>query len=214
IKVLSLRRLLSLRITLISDWYEVAWVAPKPELTCPTMVIKSTISGFASRNFSAFWVRILVCSMAASLGSSICTKNSPLSIAGKNSPPTNPAPTKVMDPKNIKTAIPNVVSLVFQLFRLHFNRLDIQWVNSERAASNFKITFPKKVLLDTCSNFPNLEESQGTIVKEARKENPVAIITVTQSCFIIFDTTSLPKEIGRNTTMITKVIATTVNPIS
>src|SRR5690606_22135782 len=110
--------------------------------------------------------------------------------------------------------IPKVANFVFQLFKLHFNKFDIHSVNSESPSSNFKITLPEKVLLVICPNFPNLEESQGTMVKEATKENPVAIITVTQNCLMMLDTRSFPKEIGRNTTMITKVMATTVNPIS
>src|SRR5690606_35892837 len=57
-------------------------------------------------------------------------------------------------------------------------------------------------------------ESQGIMVKEAKNENPVAIMTVTQNCLIMFDTRSFPIEIGKNTTTITKVIAMTVNPIS
>ena len=65
-----------------------------------------------------------------------------------------------------------------------------------------------------CSNFPYLEDNQGIIVNEATKDNKVEIITVTQNCVIILDTKPVLIAIGKNTTTITKVIDTTVPPIS
>src|SRR5690606_35517740 len=120
-----------------------------------------------------------VCSKEASFGSSICTKNSPLSIFGKNSPPMNPAPTKVNEPKNKITALKSVMILFLLLFNTHSKIPEIQCVNASILPSNQRIILPKKVLFETCSNFPNLEESQGTNVNEARNEKAVAIITVT-----------------------------------
>ena len=52
------------------------------------------------------------------------------------------------------------------------------------------------------------------MVKDANNEKAVAIITVTANCLMMFETKSSVIEIGRNTTIITKVMATTVNPIS
>src|SRR5690606_27043585 len=140
--------------------------------------------------FSALWVMKFVCSIEASFGSSICTKNSPLSILGKNSPPTNPAPTRVNDPKNITTATKSVIILFFLLFKAHSKSPEIQCVKASIFPSNQRITLPNTLLSDTFSNFPNLEESQGTSVNEAKNEKAVAIITVTANCLIMLATKS------------------------
>ena len=65
-----------------------------------------------------------------------------------------------------------------------------------------------------CSNFPYLDDNQGIIVNEATNDNKVEIITVTQNCVIMFETNPVLIAIGKNTTTITKVIDTTVPPIS
>src|SRR5690554_5801356 len=152
--------------------------------------------------------------MEASFGSSICTKNSPLSILGKNSPPTNPAPTRESEPKNNTTATKSVMILFLLLFKDHSKSPEIQWVNASILLSNQRIIFQKIVLPETFFNFPNREESLGTNVKEDKNENAEAIITVTANCLIILATKSPLSVIGRKTTIITKVMATTVNPIS
>src|SRR5690606_31866057 len=99
-------------------------------------------------------------------------------------------------------------------FKDHFKIPEIQCVNRSNIPSNPNMNFSNIFLPVMCSNFPNREESQGTMVKDAKSENPVAIITVTANCLMILETKSLLKEIGKNTTMITNVIANTVNPIS
>src|SRR5690606_15201858 len=60
----------------------------------------------------------------------------------------------------------------------------------------------------------NRDDNQGTKVNDAKYENAVAIITVTANCLMMLDTKSLLKVIGKNTTIITSVMANTVNPIS
>ena len=52
------------------------------------------------------------------------------------------------------------------------------------------------------------------MVKEANNDNNVAITTVTQNCAKILAARPVLIAIGKNTTTITKVIATTVKPIS
>ena len=52
------------------------------------------------------------------------------------------------------------------------------------------------------------------IVNEAKSENKVEIITVTQNCVMILETNPELMAIGKNTTTITKVIEVTVPPIS
>src|SRR5690606_31800252 len=96
----------------------------------------------------------------------------------------------------------------------HSKSPEIQWVKASILPSNQRIIFPNMLLSDTFSNFPNLEESQGTNVNEAKNEKAVAIITVTANCLMMLATRSPLSVIGKKTTIITRVIATTVNPIS
>src|SRR5690606_38714705 len=131
--------------------------------------------------------------MEASLGSSICTINSPLSILGKNSPPTNPAATRLNEPINKMTAIKSVANLVFQLFNAHSNIPETQCVKASIRLSNQRMIFPNKFLFEICSNFPNRDDNQGTKVNDAKYENAVAIITVTANCLMMLDTKSLLK---------------------
>src|SRR5690606_27942480 len=105
-------------------------------------------------------------------------------------------------------------SVVFLYFNDHSNIPVTQWVNLSRFCSNDKITLPKKVLEVTCSNFPYREYSHGTMVNDVNSDNNVAITTVIQNCVIILETKPVLMAIGRNTTIITKVMAVTVNPIS
>ena len=65
-----------------------------------------------------------------------------------------------------------------------------------------------------CSNFAYLDDSQGIMVNDASNDNIVAIITVTQNCVIMLETKPVLIAIGKKTTTITKVIDTTVPPIS
>jgi hypothetical protein len=65
-----------------------------------------------------------------------------------------------------------------------------------------------------CSNFPYLDDNHGIIVNEATNDNKVDIITVTQNCVMILETSPELNAIGKNTTTITSVIDTTVPPIS
>ena len=65
-----------------------------------------------------------------------------------------------------------------------------------------------------CVSLPNLEDNQGTIVKEANNDSNVAITTVTQNWEMILDTKPVLIAIGKNTTTITNVMEVTVIPIS
>src|SRR5690606_40997333 len=103
----------------------------------------------------------------------------PLYILWKNYTPMNPEHTKVNEAKNSITALKSVMILFFLFFKDHSKIPEIQCVKASILASNQRIILPKNDLLETCSNFPNLEESQGTNVNEAKNEKAVAIITVT-----------------------------------
>src|SRR5690606_8429968 len=80
--------------------------------------------------------------------------------------------------------------------------------------SNPKIIRPKNEDELICSNRPKREYNQGTTVKDTKKDNPVEIITVTQNCAKMLATNPVETAIGKNTTIITKVMALTVKPIS
>ncbi|MCY1524149.1 hypothetical protein D9M68_590720 [compost metagenome] len=90
----------------------------------------------------------------------------------------------------------------------------IQLVNFCNCFSNHKMKRPKAFFPSIRSNFPKRENKSGTMVNEVTKESNVAIITTTQNCLKILDTNPELMAIGKNTTTITKVMDTTVKPIS
>ena len=87
-------------------------------------------------------------------------------------------------------------------------------VNFFNCFSNQRIKRPNAFLPSICSNLPYRENNNGTIVNEANNESSVAIITTTQNWRKILDTKPELMAIGKNTTTITKVMETTVKPIS
>ncbi len=110
------------------------------------------------------------------------------------------------------TATVNILLKV--VLRDHSNKPVIQCVKLSNCFSNQRMNFSKAFLPVRCCNFPNLDDNQGIMVKEANNDNNVAITTVTQNCAKILATRPVLIAIGKNTTTITKVIATTVKPIS
>src|SRR5829696_8593542 len=153
----------------------------------------------------------LVCSMEASFGISICTRNSPLSLFAKNSAPMKPPPTRKKEPMNKPNTRPNVV---FLCANDHFRILLIQLVKLFKPFSKLMMILPKKVLLDIFSSLPKRDDNHGTMVNEESNDNNVAMDTVTQNCLMMSAAKPVLKAIGTNTTTITKVMDVTVNPIS
>src|SRR5690606_694118 len=96
----------------------------------------------------------------------------------------------------------------------HFNKPVTHLVNRCNWFSNQRINRPKICLSDTRSNLPKREVSNGTIVNEATKLSSVAITTTTQNSRKISDTIPVLMAMGKNTTTMTNVMDTTVNPIS
>ena len=152
--------------------------------------------------------------MVASLGNSICTRNCPRSTFGKNSAPINPNATNIKEEIKIINVTITVIILLNVDFKHHSKIPLIQCVNFSNCFSNQRMNFSNGFFPVKCTSFPNLDDNQGIIVKEANNDNIVAITTVTQNCAKILDTNPELIAIGKNTTTITNVIAVTVNPIS
>src|SRR5690606_8474117 len=127
----------------------------------------------------------------------------------------NPPPTKpTVDARNKITVINKVTILFFLLFNDQTKIPEIAPVSLDNPASKPYSIRPKKECLLICDNFPKREYNHGTNVNDTNRDNNVATTTVTQNWRKISDTNPDDIAIGRNTTIITRVIAVTVNPIS
>src|SRR5690606_33079199 len=137
--------------------------------------------------------------------------NCPLSPLGINSPPINPLDTSEKEAMSNTTTPPSVMSL---WLNAHLRILDIQLVNLSSILSNQRMNFSKGFFPVRCSSLPKRDDNQGTTVKDTKRLSPVAITTVIQNSLNMFETSPLVNEMGRNTTMITRVMEVTVVPIS
>src|SRR5699024_12169939 len=96
-------------------------------------------------------------------------------------PPMHTSPTKAIEPTKATNTTAIDKTLLSREAKHHFNKSDIQCVKRVNPFSNPWIIRPKTPLFAVTSILPKRENSQGTIVKETKRERPVATIIVIQN---------------------------------
>jgi hypothetical protein len=89
----------------------------------------------------------------------------------------NWAATSMKEAIKTTNVITTVEILLKVVFRHHSNKPVIQCVKLSNCFSNQRMNFSKAFLPVRCCNFPNLDDNQGIMVKEANNDNNVAITT-------------------------------------
>ena len=182
-----------------------------PPVVCPIVVKTPVISGKVLKKCSASIVVKLVSSMVDDFGNSILMINSPLSPCPTNSLPIKPLLTSIKEDTNNANVAIKVTALWLKAhLRIPVNQLTIL----SKIFSKPLIIFPNMLLGLMCSNFENLEVNKGIKVKATNKLIKVATATVILNWVKIPAINPPVSDKGTNTTTITRVMETTVPPIS